>query len=293
MKTFRMMIAHLARILIGSLIYVVTLIIPGMIFPLKEELVMNIPVEEMWFQLPSVLIAGLVYSTLILFFSRKSRLHSWQRILFLIILFYGSQTCLPQIESLYFLTAFPLLDTVTIGQFFITNLISALMYIPFMVFISGTGISNTVEREDFSALPPIIPVLVLAPLYMFLYSFFGQYIAYASESLRNLYAGWQSDVKLTQWLWLFQIFRGLLWTGLSWIGVNQFRKKRDAIIGMTAFYGLVLSIQMIHPNALMSGEIRVFHGIELFLSMTIYGLLSALVLTQSIPRLPFMRKKAA
>jgi len=291
-KTFlKSIISYSLRSLAGSFIYVIAMIIPGLFWPINPVLITQLPADELSFQIPSLLICGFIFSLVLIYFFRKSRLKKGRAILLLSLFFYGTITFMAQIESLYFIEAFPLMDTETLIQLLILPFFTNMIYIPLLSLISGKK-ENEVPSDFSMSDCRLLPVLLLSPIYVAIYLLFGRYIAYASEELRHFYSGWEISGALTEMLPLFQIFRGFLWTGFSWLAVSQFTRKREAVIGLSLFYAFSLSIQLIVPNPFMPAEIRFYHGIETFLSMLLYGFISAFLLTRRI-ELPFRKKKSS
>lgn len=259
------------KCILGAIIYLVSSIIPGIMWPLKEEIITGVPANEAWFSLPSLLIVGFVFTAILYFFSTKSRLAVGKRIIVLTIMFYFTVTFMSQIETWYFRAAFPLIDNSTLQHLFLTNIVTAILFVPSVILIFKHKTEES-ERLDFTAKNNPVLVVLLSLFYVGVYFFFGKYVAYSSETLRNFYSGWTLISKLSNNLWLFQILRGFMWVSLAWLGVNQFKKSKDAIIGISLFYALSLPILLIIPNALMPAEVRFFHGIEVFLSMLLVAL---------------------
>ncbi len=277
------------KCILGAIIYLVSSIIPGILWPLKEELLTGIPSNEAWFSLPSILIVGFVFTAILYFFSAKSRLEIGKRIIVLTIMFYFTTTFMSQIETWYFRAAFPLIDNRTLLLFFLNNLVVAIIFVPSIILIFKHKIEES-ERLDFNTKNSPVLVVLLSLFYVGVYFFFGKYVAYSSETLRNFYSGWTQISELSNNLWLFQIIRGFMWVSLAWLGVNQFKKSKHAIIGITVFFGFSLSILLIIPNMLMPAEVRFYHGIETFSSMLLYGFACGIILTGKIKLKLFKQK---
>lgn len=273
----KLLLNYLWKSIVGGVVYIIATMIPTFIWPLKSELTTNIPVDELWFQLPSLLIMGMIFTAVMLFFIRNSRLSGSRLYLLLTLGFYGTVTFMSQIESFYFIEAFPLMDSTTLIQLFTHPFFTTLIFMIFLVFVQKP---NEYSTKDLDMNVISIPlVILLSPLYVGVYFFFGQYVAYQSETLQEFYIGWTVAPQLAENLPYFQVFRGFLWIGLSWLLVSQFRSKRDAVIGLSIFYAISLSIQLLSPNPFMPKEVRLFHGMELFSSMLVYGFISGMVLT--------------
>lgn len=265
----------------GAFIYFTAQVISGLIWPLKDELLNGVPAEEAWFSLPALFISGFCFSAILYFFSAKSRLSIVKRIVVLTSFFYFTVIFMSQIETLYFKEAFPLIDNVTMVQFFINNLISSVIYVPLLLLIFRHK-NERAEREDYSAKVKPGIFVILSVIYICVYMFFGRFVAYSSETLREFYSSWEDIEVLGSFLIPFQLLRGFVWTALAWLGVNQFKKAKDAIIGISVFFSLCLSVSLLLPNVLMPKEVRLFHGIEVFLSMLLFGFICGILLTDKI-----------
>lgn len=262
----------------GAVIYLLAQVISGLIWPLKEELLNGVPVEEAWFSLPAILISGLIFSFILYFFSVKSRLPIGKRIVVLTLFFYFTVIFMSQIETLYFREAFPLIDNITLVQFFVNNLISSFIYVPLLLLVFNHK-NKQHEREDYSGKNNPLLIILLAVVYVGVYLLFGRFVAYSSETLIAFYAGWESLEILNRFLIPFQLLRGFMWVTLAWLGINQFKKANDAVIGISIFYSLCLSVLLLMPNSLMPKEVRFYHGMEVFLSMLLYGYVCGITLT--------------
>jgi hypothetical protein len=77
---------------------------------------------------------------------------------------------------------------------------------------------------------------------------------------------------------LFQLFRGILWSGLSLIIITSLNTKgwKTYIITGLLFSILITSLLML-PNAYMPAPVRLGHSFELFTSMFTFGVLSVII----------------
>ena len=81
----------------------------------------------------------------------------------------------------------------------------------------------------------------------------------------------------------FQLFRGLLWIGLSLPIVRMVQGRRwETPLAIGLLCGLLLTIPMVIPNPYMSAPIRMIHLLETSTSTFLYGCLIGWVFTRLV-----------
>ncbi|MGD8192857.1 hypothetical protein ACQCN2_23220 [Brevibacillus ginsengisoli] len=208
------------------------------------------------------------------------------------VIFWGIQYFMTQIETLYFNSAvkMPLLDTLKVV---IMGAISIFMSSTFAVLILGKAKNKrssygeeNIVKVPFAKLFPNMAILAFC--YVIIYFLFGYFVAWQFPELRKFYTGstailnvlqhmanqFQSDPLLP----LFQLFRGLLWSGLSVIIIHSLNTKGWKTYIITGLlFSILITSPLILPNAYMPAPVRLGHSIELFTSMFAFGILSIII----------------
>lgn len=213
------------------------------------------------------------------------------------IIFWGIQYFMTQIETLYFDSAIkmPLLG---IMQVVIMGAISIIISALFAVLIldklkrkfNSSEHKNTVK---FPFIKLLLNMIILAVCYAIIYFFFGYFVAWQFQDLREYYTGSTAILNVFQhmanqlesdpMLILFQLFRGLLWSGLSLIimaSLDTRGWKTYIITGL--LFSILITSPLIFPNSYMPTPVRLAHSFELFTSMFVFGILSIIILKNKL-----------
>ncbi len=223
--------------------------------------------------------------------ARRSTLRGWYRVLQVSALVFGAQTFMTQIETAYFLEAFPLLQ----GSFEVyrmvlrgalwgvgTSVASALM--------TGGFRKTAQSREPRFTMDPgraLARTAVLGAAYLALYLLFGYFVAWQSEAVRLFYSGSAEKLGfLAQWgssflekpeIPVFQWFRGCLWILCLvplFLGFSGSRSELALLSGLAL--GLLPTAQLAFPNPLMPPAVSLAHFLEVSLSTGLLGAAAAL-----------------
>ncbi len=233
----------------------------------------------------SLLLVCLIDVIILLYLIMRSRFTGIGLILVVTVIYYGVKTLLSQIESWYFLTN---ITAEMLLNLFLITVPTALLFPPIAVFILGKFKKGTFSKEDQNtqlAMPVRkwiwkIAFLVIL-VYPLLYFVFGYFIAwknpevcafYGGTDPGNFFAHLSNLFSEHNWIYIFQVFRGLLWVGIA-ILVIKSMKGRTWEIGL--FIALLFSLLMnnVHllPNPLMPSSVRLIHFIETASSNFIWG----------------------
>ncbi len=236
-----------------------------------------------------LLVAGLttaVMGWLIL----RSRWRGWPLTGTMIVVFYGVQTFMPQVESLIFQFSPGFARHVPIGivpRLMAAGLVLACLWIPFAVRVLGRWKADvSAEASSGTAMPWAQEkwrVLLASVAYVVLYFTFGYYVAWRNPAITTYYQGtdpgafWLSlgnMLRETPWLPLVQALRGLLWTGL---GLTVVRAMRGSVVekalAVGALFAVVLSAGLLLPNPYMPYDVRMIHLVETASSDFLFGCL--------------------
>jgi hypothetical protein len=216
----------------------------------------------------------------IVYLTNRLKLSGWKRIAATAFVVYGIQLFMTQMETWIFREAFPTMGQAELVKLVTMGLVVIFLASAFAALLWKKKTATVYKAESqpmFRGWAYKIPILSVA--YMLLYFFFGTYIAFQSEALRNFYETSLGNIN-TNGLIVTQIFRGALWVLLCLPLVLWLKGKRtEKIISTVLFLALLPTILLFFPNPFMPYEIRMYHFVEVFLSNGIFGALTAWWLT--------------
>lgn len=275
------------RLVAAAVAYLVGLTLSyGLVVPAPPP---NPGVEPIPAGLAVLLLSGLstaVMGWLIL----RSRRAGWSLVATMIVVFYGVQTFMPQIDSLIF-QAYPAfashLPAAILPRLFLAGLLHACLWVPLAVVILGRW------RPDARC---AVPAPVAAPLrdwawmlpvaaaaYVVVYFTFGYYVAWRSPAVRAYYQGtdpgtfWQQMrhvLRDTPWLPAVQAIRGLVWTGLALLVVRTIDGSTvEKALAVGTLFAVVMNAGLLLPNPYMPFEVRMAHLVETASSNFLFGAL--------------------
>ena len=153
-----------------------------------------------------------------------NRLELWGMKLFLgvVIIFWGLQTFMTQIETWYFREAMPEITNEELGNLFLRPLITTLTFTPLAIWISGRWKQGSNRYKS-----PAKANLTwkewtgLSVAYVVIYFVFGYFVAWQFEAVRIFYSGrpenvgfleqMKQTIETKHFILLFQLLRGFLW----------------------------------------------------------------------------------
>jgi len=207
----------------------------------------------------------------------------------LFVLSFGAQVFMTQIETGYFISAFPLLT----GNFQLYNLIfrgllTSLFFSLLVALICGGFSRNPRPEPNFVVTSDnaIKQGAWLAGVYIILYMLFGYFVAWQVKELRLFYGGpAQLNGFFEQWgialmskpeSPVFQYFRGMLWILCIIPLFKGFTGKRLELVILSALaFALLPAVQLAFANPLMPATISLAHFWEVAISTGIFGALCA------------------
>lgn len=222
----------------------------------------------------------LVNSIAIVYLNCRFELKGWKRILSTATVVYGIQIFMTQMETWIFREAFPTIDKHELTRLFVmgffvihaASAFAALLWKKKTVTVYVAQ-SSLIDKSWYYKLP------LLSIVYMLLYFFFGRYVAFQSEALREFYATSLGTID-TNGLIVTQVFRGALWVLLCMPVLLWLKASRaEKVMATSLLLALLPTILLFFPNPFMPHEIRMYHFVEVSLSNGIFGALVALVLT--------------
>ena len=229
------------------------------------------------------LINGAVWTYLI----RRSRWTGWKLIVTVLLVFYGVNTLMPQIETAYFITRLP---PGMLPRLFIAGLIMAAVFAPLAVLILGKARAHEMSRDERLKLPLgswVAKLSLIVVAYIVIYFTFGYFIAWKSEAVRAYYNG--SDpgnffthmanlLRTEPLLLLLQAVRALLWAAIAVPVVKMLQGEWWESGFAVALLFAVMTSLLLLPNPLMPDEVRMAHLLETATSNFLFGWLVVLIL---------------
>lgn len=251
----------------------------------------------------ALLIVCLVNSVVLSYLILHSRWSGMTLVAAVIVVQFGVETFMSQIETVFFNTSVRM-TTEVLASVIASGFLRALIFAPLAVLIWGKrkGIPG-VDKP--SGLPSatgewIGRFALLAVAYLVVYILFGYFVAWQFEVVREYYTGTTTILPFHVHLFnmltgdailpLFQLFRGVLWAALALVIVRMTSAKPWQLYGAVAFtFAILLSSGLLFPNPYMPAPVRMAHWLELTSSMLPYGMIAAWVWTHPAVARPVLQ----
>lgn len=239
----------------------------------------------------ALLIISLIYSMLFGYLLIRSHWSGWQLAGAVFIIYFGVETFMTQIETLYFNDAVNMAPAM-LRDVILSGAFRALIFAPLAVLIFNKWKANTDEHPNISRQIGLWkPIGILAAVYVAVYLFFGYWVAWQWEAIRVYYTG-TSEIQpfFTHMANLFffqdtllvpfQFIRGVLWAFLALLLVWMIPGKRWEISLATGVtFAILISLPLgLFPNPYMPVLVREAHFYELVSSMLFFGFIAGWML---------------
>ena len=282
---------------IGAMLaFAISLIIPEFISPLSPEITEAGKTASGFLPTEAAFAFNAAANALVLVWAaRRSSYKGWALFGQLLTLSFGAQVFMTQIETAYFLNAFPLL----VGNFQVYNLLlrglmTSALYSLLVVWMTG-GFSRSprpAARFITTAETSMRHGAWLGAAYFALYMIFGYFIAWQVQELRLFYGGpVELNSLLEQWsvalmqkpeFPVFQYFRGILWLLCLVPLFRGFTGSRLELVALsTLAFAILPTAQLSFANPLMPAAVSLGHFWEVLISTGIFGALCAWFVPQS------------
>src|SRR6266481_5274789 len=180
------------------------------------------------------LCVGSVLSYVIL----RARWYGWKLVGTIFVSMYGISTVVAQLDSIAFLSS--KLPQGMIRAIFVQGAIAAALFVPLAVLALGKWRATSIRPPMSPAVPPkpaslLLRVAILVAAFVFLYMFFGYYVAWRNPELRRFYGGpeeatfwtaWQHNWTSSPWIYALAMFRALLHVGCLYPLVRMLHASR-------------------------------------------------------------------
>jgi hypothetical protein len=273
----------------ASVAFVVSMAFTDFLLPLPESILAATPPTGFFSLGNATLFNAVVNAGILLWAARRSSLRGTMLWLQLAALSFGAQTFQTQIETGYFLPAFPLLvGNWVLHQLVVRGLVVSLLFTLAVTALAG-GFSKQPRRQGaftVSAAKSLQAGAWLGAVYYALYALFGYFVAWQYQEVRLFYGGpaelnsfwdqWALTLMTMPEIPFFQYFRGLLWL-LCLIPVFMgFSGKRSELVVFSSLaLALLPTAQLAFPNPLMPAGVSLAHFWEVSISTGLFGALCA------------------
>jgi hypothetical protein len=269
--------------------FVVSLMISNLLVPLSPKIVAAAPPSGFLSMPLAFLFNAATNAVILVWAARRSSFKGLALTGQLFVLSFGAQVFMTQIETGYFLSAFPLLHNnfelyVLILRGFITSLLFSLL----VTWMAGGFSKKPRPQAAFTTTTDIslrqnawLPVVYIA-----LYMLFGYFVAWEVRELRLFYGGpaelngffeqWGLSLMQRPELPTFQYFRGVLWMlCLVPLFLGFSGKRAELVILSGLALALLPTAQLAFANPLMPAAVSLGHFWEVSISTGIFGALCA------------------
>jgi len=225
----------------------------------------------------------------------RSSWHGFSLVMAVFFAMYGISTVAAQADSIFFLSA--RLPHGMLRALFFQGLIADALFAPLAVLILGEWraassaiASPAPARLAASSLAWRIALLVVA--FVFLYAFFGYYIAWQNPDLRQYYGGTNFpsfyDSLKGNWvqrrfLYLLQVFRALLFVACVFPLIRMLRVSRWERAAAVALFLSAWTTILLFPNPLMPMSVARSHFWETLAFSLTFGTLLGWLLCKTTP----------
>lgn len=227
------------------------------------------------------LCVGIVVSYLIL----RSSWHGWPLVGAMFVGMYGISTVVNQLEIIAFLSS--KMGPGMVRAIFVQGAIATALFAPLAVLVLGKWrdampavVSPAAARMRAASAAWRIALLVIA--FVFLYMFFGYYVAWQNPELRKYYAGpeWPTFFAAMKgnWLnsrWIFPLasFRALLFVAFMYPLIRMLHVARWESALATALFLASWTTVLLLPNPLMPASVARSHFWETLAFSLVFGTL--------------------
>jgi hypothetical protein len=272
---------------LGALLaFVVSLVISDRLSPLSPE-IMQAGRSATGF-LPSSMAflfnAG-INAVILVWVARRSSFKGLAMVGQLLALSFGAQVFMTQIETGYFLSAFPLLhDNFQVYNLTLRGLITSLLFSLLVTLICGGFSKRPRPQAKFAVITDnaVRQGAWLPVVYLVLYLLAGYFIAWQVLELRLFYGGpaalngffeqWGLTLMGKPEFPVFQYFRGILWILCLIPLFKGFSGRRIELIILSALaLALLPTAQLAFSNPLMPAGVSLGHFWEVSISTGIFG----------------------
>src|SRR5229473_1428144 len=225
----------------------------------------------------------------------RSRWHGWMLVGAISVGMYGISTVAVQVESVAFLSN--KLPPGMIRALFVQGAIVAALFAPLAVLALGKWRAASL-RAPMPPAPPLkldsilLRFAILVAAFVFLYMFFGYYVAWKNPDLQRFYAGpelasfwaaWRHNWTSTRWIYALAAFRALLHIACLYPLVRMLHtSRRESALAAALFLACWTTVLLL-PNPLMPASVARSHFWETLGFNLVFGALAGWLLCFTAP----------
>ena len=287
--TFKSLFNLFLQWLGAAVAFMLSMIAASLISPLPQSIMEKTPAAGFMPTSVAMLFNAAVNAIILIWAARRSSFKGFRLAGGLLVLTFLAQTFLTQIETAYFISAFPLLQgNFAVYGLLLQGLITSAIFALLVTLIAGGFSRKPREKANFTVnANQFLKVSAwLGILYVVLYLLFGYFIAWQSQELRIFYGGpavlnpFVNQVLTTLMskpeLPFFQFVRGIFWTLCLIPLFKGFTGKRIELIVLSSLVlALLPTAQLAFANPLMPATVSLYHFWEVSISTGIFGALCA------------------
>jgi hypothetical protein len=292
----RVLVSTAIRLLAVAILYFVCfVVVSGALLATGEQ---TTPAEA-GATLTALLAVSLINAAVWTYIIRRSSWTGWKLIVTVLLLFYGVNTFMPQVETAYFIQRLP---AGMLPRLFLAGMIIAAVFAPLAVLVLGKARATTVEAALMSDRDPrlkmplvswLVKLALIIVAYLLIYFTFGYFIAWKNDAVRayyngtdpgNIFAHLANVLRDEPLLFLLQAVRALLWAAIA-VPVIKLIKGEwwESGLAVALLFAVMPSLLLL-PNPLMPDEVRMAHLLETTTSNFLFGWLVVLILRSDFPR---------
>jgi hypothetical protein len=282
------------RILAVCLLFAVCFAVGGMLSGLDKIVQPTVPQIPENF-LRSFLIFTVCVGSTLSYLILRSRWHGWLLAGTVFVSMYGVSTVASQLDSVAFLS--DKLPQGMIRAIFVQGAIAAALFAPMAVLALGRWRAGSLGAGVPPAAPlklaSILPrIAILVAAFVFLYMFFGYYVAWRNPELQRFYGGpelatfwaaWRRNWASLRWIYALTAFRGFLYIACLYPLVRMLRVSRRESALAAALFSACWTTALLLPNPLMPGSVARSHFWETLGFSLVFGALAGWLLCLTAP----------
>ena len=284
------MIKTVIKFLLVVVVYTLVYMICNAVFPFsrsfRELEAPNDSMAMLYLLLDSVWVCFVIY-----FIVRNS---GWKGIKLsgsVVFVIFFVQFFMTQIETLLFGSAFKAITGFDILLIMLAGLPPLLAASPLAVkFFGNRDIAPGTITLNLKS--TAVKLFIIGIIYLFIYMFFGYFVAWQFTDLRIFYSGsaeksgffgqMLNNLADKPFIFPFQIIRGILFSLFILPLRKMILNNRSFIISVCLVY-LCPAIMLIIPNPLFPDIVRIGHLIEMTSSMLLFGIITGYILKNAKP----------
>jgi len=240
--------------------------------------------------LPSFLIFTFCVGGTLSYLILRSRWHGWMLVGAVFVSMYGMSTVASQLDSVVFLSN--KLPEGMIRAIFVQGAIAAALFAPLAVLALGKWRAASLRAAMSPAAPLklasiLLRLAILVAAFVFLYMFFGYYVAWRNPELRHFYGGqelatfWAAlrhNWTSSPGIYAVAAFRALIYIACLYPLVRMIRTSRRESAFAAALFSACWTTVLLLPNPLMPASVARSHFWETLGFSLVFGALAGWLL---------------